>query len=196
MSRLVDVFMSRILARAGAVVALAISMLLAGCAALAPAEPPPLLRLSPASLGRELTVVQRLDVQAVGQTRSFDVALEVDAAAVRMAVLQMGLTVARLDWDNQKLVVNLAPNWPKAVSAEQVLNDLQLVWWPAQVVRAALPAGWSLEASPQARTLRQGARVMTSVRLVAAGHVELVQHDLGYVVQIHTQDATPVFDSP
>lgn len=175
---------------------LALTAGLGGCAAWLPGDGMPLLRLSPASLGRELTVAQRMDVQAAGQSRSLDVALEVDAEAVRLAIMQLGHTVARLEWDGRKLEQSLAPGWPKVVSAERVLSDLQLVWWPAAQVRSALPAGWTLTESAQARELRHGEQIITSARLLAPGRVELVQHTQGYTVQVRSQGATPVFAAP
>lgn len=174
---------------------LAAAAVLAGCATQPPAAAP-LLRLSPASLGRELAVVQQLDIQAAGQSRSLDVALEVDAQSVRMAFLQLGQTVARLEWDGRQLEQSLAPGWPKVVSAERVLSDLQLVWWPAAAVRAGLAPGWQLAESPQTRELSHDGRVRVSVRKLAPEHVELVQHAEGYTVQIHTRGASPVFSTP
>jgi len=167
--------------------------LTAGCASWFQGDGMPLLRLSPASLGRELTVVQRMDVQAAGQSRSLEVALEVDAASVRLAVMQLGHTVARLDWDGRKLDQSLAPGWPKVVSAERGLSDLQLVWWPVDQVRSALPAGWTLTETPQMRELRHGEQRITSAKLLGPGHIELIQHTQGYTVQVHSQGATPVF---
>jgi len=177
---------------------LAAALVLAACAS-APSLPPdatPLLRLAPSSLGRELAVVQQLDVQAAGQTRSLEVALEADADSVRMAFMQLGQTVARLEWDGRKLEQSLAPGWPKVVSAEQVLSDLQLVWWPAAAVREGLAPGWQLAESGQARELSYQGRAVVSVRKLGPDHVELVQHAQGYTVQIHTRGASPVFSLP
>jgi len=180
------------------VVVLAAALVLAACASspFAPQAATPMLRLAPSSLGRELAVVQQLDVEAAGQTRSLEVALEADAQSVRMAFLQLGQTVARLEWDGWQLEQSLAPGWPKVVSAEQVLSDLQLVWWPAAAVRAGLAPGWQLAESPQTRELSYEGRVVTSVRKLAPDHVELVQHTLGYTVQVHSRGASPVFSSP
>lgn len=99
--------------------------------------------------------------------------------------------MARLDWDGQQLDERLAPGWPRAVSAERVLSDLQLLWWPAPAVRAALAPGWELTESAHLRTLSYAGRSVTSMRMVAPGHVELMQHAQGYTLQIHTRDATP-----
>lgn len=184
----------------GLAAVLAAAAMLAACASspVSPVSPAaaPLLRLAPSTLGRELTVVQQLEVQAAGQTRSLDVALEADAQSVRMAFMQLGQTVARLEWDGRQLAQSLAPGWPKVVSAERVLSDLQLVWWPAGAVRAGLAPGWQLAESPQTRELVYQGRVVTSVRKLAADHVELVQHTEGYTVQVYTRGASPVFSTP
>ncbi|WP_411883744.1 DUF3261 domain-containing protein [Polaromonas sp. YR568] len=173
--------------------------MLSACAAMpstSPASATPLLRLAPSSLGRELAVVQQLEVNAAGQTRSLDVAFEADAQSVRMAFMQLGQTIARLEWDGRQLAQSLAPGWPKVVSAERVLSDLQLVWWPAGAVRAGLAPGWQLVESPQTRELLHEGRVVTSVRKLAPDHVELTQHAEGYTVQVRTRGASPDFAAP
>ncbi len=167
-----------------------------GCAALWHPDAPPLLRLSPASLGRELTLAQRLDVQVGEQTRSVDVALEIDADEIRMAIMQFGQTVAHVVWDGQHLEQVLAPGWPRVVSGEQVLNDLQLVWWPLAQVRAALPQGWAVMDSFQRRELRHGEHVVVSVQVIKPGHIELIQRADGYTLQVHSQNETPVYSTP
>jgi len=183
---------------AGLAAMLATAAVLAACASSpsSPATATPLLRLAPSSLGRELAVVQQLEVQAAGQTRSLEVALEADAQSVRMAFMQLGQTVARLEWDGRQLEQSLAPGWPKVVSAERVLSDLQLVWWPAEAVRAGLAPGWRLAESPQTRELIYEGRVVTSVRQLAPEHVELNQRAEGYTVQIRTRGASPSFSAP
>ncbi|WP_265305886.1 DUF3261 domain-containing protein [Verminephrobacter eiseniae] len=169
---------------------------LAGCAVRPLLPVAPMLRLAPSALGREWTVVQQLEVQAGGQKRSLDIALEVDAQSVRMAFMQWGHTVARLDWDGRQLEQRLVPGWPDAVSAERVLSDLQLVWWPATAVRAALAPGWRLAESRQTRELSYAGRTIASIRMVAPGHIELIQHADGYAVQVHAGDDAPVFATP
>ena len=154
---------------------------LSGCASWRPAESTPLLRLSPASLGRELAVVQRMEVEAQGQVRAFETVLEVDPDELRLAVLQMGQTIARLSWDGQTLTQSLAPGWPSVVSAENVLSDLQYVWWPQAQVQGALPTGDA---------------VVFDMRAVRSGVIELRHRERGYVVRLQTQGAQPDFGAP
>jgi len=161
-------------ARRGLVLALVAP--LAGCVLpprLPVAAEPYALRLSPASLGRELALQQRLTVTVHGHSQQLDVALEVDAEAVRLALLAFGQTVARLDWDGRELKETRARGWPAAVSGARVLSDLQLVHWPAEAIRAALPAGLSLQAGDQGRLLRAGDTTLVQVRYPAPGTAEL-----------------------
>jgi hypothetical protein len=169
---------------------------LSGCATWFRGHEAPMLRLSPASLGRELSVVQRMDIDVRGQTRSFDAALEVDADELRLAVLQLGQTTARLTWDGQTLTQSLAPGWPQAVSASSVLSDLQYVWWPRPEVQAALPSGWVLDEGVNHRVLRRGDNVVLDVRVPRSGMIELTHRGAGYLVRLQTQGAQPTFVSP
>ena len=182
-------------ALAGLVVS-ASALVLCGCAGWRPAESAPLLRLSPASLGRELAVVQRMQVEAQGQVRVFETALEVDQDELRLAVLQLGQTIARLSWDGQTLTQSLARGWPSVVSADHVLSDLQYVWWPQAQVQGALPTGWTLLAQADGRELRHGDTVVLDMRAVRPGVIELRHRERGYVVRLQTQGAQPDFRTP
>lgn len=157
------------------------------------AQDAPWLRLSPASLGRELAVVQNMEVELQGHKMSFDAALEVDQAEVRLAVLQMGQTIARLSWNGEQLSQVLAPGWPEVVPAEQVLSDLQYVWWPHGRIQAALPQGWRLVEKPQGRELLHGERPVLSVSVLRAGVIELRHAGPGYTVRLHTEGDQPDF---
>ena len=158
------------------------SCLVLGLAALAGCAPRPrlptlpepyALRLAPASLGRELALQQRMTLTVYGFAQQMDVALEVDAQAVRLVVMAFGQVLARLDWDGRALRESRAPGWPPAVTAARVLSDLQLVHWPADAIRAGLPTAFSLEAHEQGRVLRVGGTTLARVRYPAAGVAEL-----------------------
>ncbi|HJV95432.1 MAG TPA: DUF3261 domain-containing protein, partial [Albitalea sp.] len=172
--------------RASALRCVLLAAALAGCATPPPRQDAPLLRLAPAALGRTLALQQQLAVTARGQTQRVDVLLEADADAVRLALVNLGQTVARLEWDGKQLQESRAAWWPAAVRSENVLSDLQLVWWPADAVRAALPAGWSLSADASARELRQGSDVVTAIRYLSPTLVELDNRRAGYLLRIES----------
>jgi hypothetical protein len=144
--------------------ACALVLALAACATTGVGQPEvPMLRLSPASLGTEIAIQQRMRVVIRGRTLDLLVALEVDREAVRLAVLDMGQTVARLHWDGRTLEESRAPGWPGAVRGERILSELQFVHWPVDQVRGALPQGWSWRQEGAARILRFGDRAVMRV---------------------------------
>jgi hypothetical protein len=147
----------------------------------------PTLRLSPASLGRTLALQQRLTVTVRGQSQQMEVALEADADAVRMAMLVMGQAAARLEWDGKELREARAPGWPEFVRGDRILGDLQLVYWPADAVRAALPAGWTLEADASHRVLAQGGRTVIEVRYLPGDVAELTNHAGEYRLRVESR---------
>lgn len=149
-------------------------LLLAACASAPPAAQDQLtLRLPPASLGRELALQQRMTVSAYGQSQQMDVAIEVDAQAVRMAVLAFGQTVARLEWDGHDLSESRVKGWPEAVTGARVLSDLQLVHWPLEAIRPALPVGWRIDLEGSERVVRHDGAPVIRVRYPVPGSAEL-----------------------
>lgn len=164
---------------------------LSGCASV-PREPVrsgaavPLLRLAPDSLGRELFLQQRLSVHAGGKVKSLDVMLEVDAASVRLALLGFGQTAARLEWDGAEMRASHADWWPAEVRGERILNDLQLVLWPADAVRSGLPQRWTLDATADKRVLRQAGEAVVRVVYVSPSHAELAHERDRYRIVIES----------
>jgi hypothetical protein len=163
-------------------------LLAAGCATsptpTANEPDSPLLRLAPASLGRTLALQQQLTVAARGQTHRLDVILEADADSVRLAMMNLGQTVARLQWDGRELTETRVSWWPAAVKGERILSDLQLVLWPAQAISAALPGGWTLDAHAGERVLRREGTVVATVSYPSATRAELVNLRHGYRLSI------------
>ena len=147
----------------------------------------PRLRLSPASLGGPVALQQQLTATVGGQTYRMDVLLEADALSVKLAVLSLGHTAARLEWDGTTLTESHAAWWPAAVSGERVLGDLQLMLWPAAAVSAALPAGWSLAASPGLRVLSQGSEAVVRIQYDGPMSAELTHLREGYAVRVESR---------
>jgi hypothetical protein len=177
-------------ARIGVACWLVLSLM--ACAAPVPVQPPrAMLRLSPASLGTTLALQQQLTATVGRQAHRFDVLLEADAQSVRLAVVSVGQTAARLEWDGVRLTQSRAPWWPEAVTADRILDDLQLMLWPVDAVRAALPPGWTLEQAPGERVLRHGSRDVVRVQYASARMSELVHLAEGYRVRVESISLEP-----
>lgn len=162
---------------------------LAACVHLPRPELP--LRLSPASLGRELALQQRMTVTAYGQSQQFDIALEADAGAVRLAVLAFGQTLARLDWDGRELRETRVRGWPPVITGGLVLRDLQLVHWPLDAIQPILPLGWTIQGDGEQRQVRFSGRTVIRVRYASAGSAELDNLVSGYKLRLEPLGGVP-----
>jgi hypothetical protein len=162
---------------------------LCGCA---PASPRialgelPVLHLSPASLGRELALQQHLQVGVGEHSQAVDALLEVDAQELRLGMQALGQSALTLRWDGKHLDEQRADWLPPVLNGERVLFDLQLVLWPAAEIRAALPAGWSLQESKGERQLLQGTTEVAKVVYPAEGHAVLTQLRDNYRLDIES----------
>lgn len=174
------------LTRAGSMVAML--ALLSACASGPGAQTPaeavqsavapemPLLRLPPQALGHTLAERQRVTVMAPQRApQVLDVLLEADGQSVRLALMQMGQVAACLVWDGQSMQVTQSRWWPKEVSAERILGDMQMARWPLAAIQAALPAPWSMTQEGQTRILRHGAEPEMLMQ-VTAPHVTEVSY--------------------
>ena len=135
----------------------------------------PALSLTPASLGRPMALQQRLEISAAGQSQMLDALLEVDAQELRLGVQALGQSVLTLQWDGKTLQQQRAQWLPTSLSGERILFDLQLVFWPADPIRASLPKGWQLlDDAGHRRLLRDGAEVL-NIEYVSEDHAVLTQ---------------------
>lgn len=166
-------------------------LLLAACATSpspAPAVALPALRLSPASLGQELALQQRLVFRHGSHQRELDALLEVDADEVRLVVQAMGQSGVRLQWDGTELTQQRAAWLPASVRGERVLDDLQFSLWPLEAIRAALPAGWQVKEQGNVRELEYQGRTWLSRTRVDASTLQLRNHADGYALLIESVD--------
>lgn len=178
-----------------AVVNGSLALLLGAC--IAPASKPDRmgLKLSPAALGESISLQQRLDVAGRGHSGQLDVALEVDAARLDLVGLALGQRVLSLHFDGETLNSWRHPVWPTQLRDEDVLENLQLTLWPVNVIRQALPTGWSIEESGLRRTiLRNGLPVILidySALPAWSGKVEVVNLQFDYRITIQSVSNEP-----
>lgn len=149
------------------------------------------LRLPPAALGRDLMLQQRLTFLIGGDQRSLDALLEADATHIALAVDAAGQNALRLQWDGDRLQQQRASWLPASLRGERVLSDLQLALWPAEGIRAALPAGWSLSEGQGVRELRQGAETVQTVRYVSPQRTEIETLREGMRLIVESQEMSP-----
>lgn len=154
------------------------------------------LRLSPASLGHELHLAQRITFVRGEEQRQVDAQLEIDAQSVRLAAVAMGQTVASLSWDGAVLKEQRSALVPDALSGSRILNDVQLALWPADVIRAELPSDYWLEEKPRERVLRLGeSSIIASVQYDGGARpwarMRIAHVRYGYQLEIDSVELEP-----
>lgn len=132
----------------------------------------PEFRLAPGAFGRSLSLNQRLTLEQlpelaaqtpVARQRSLDALLEIDAEGVRLAGFALGQRILTLTWDGTTLGGERHALLPKEVDAGHILRDIQLVYWPAETIRPALPVDWTLEDSGEQRILNYRGQMQVTV---------------------------------
>lgn len=138
------------------------ALLLAACAAHT--QPARLgLQLSPATFGGTISLQQQLIVERDGQANALEAALEIDPQRVDLVAMALHQRVLSLHFDGRALQSWRHPALPAELRAEDVLEDLQLTLWPAEIIAAALPAGWRIEENGLRRILRQGEQPVSEI---------------------------------
>jgi hypothetical protein len=144
-----------------------VAVLMTGClTSPKPPKPEPgrlTLQLSPAALGASIALQQHLKVERNARIDELDTALEIDADHVQLVGLALGQRVLSLNYNGKELTSWRHVMLPSQVRAEDVLGDLQLVLWPVEAIRQALPEGWRIEEQGSHRTLLQDGDIVTSI---------------------------------
>lgn len=173
------------------ILALLLCVALAACASTrmpAPKVQLPTLQLAPSALPAPLQLQQRLQFRFGSHERTLDALLEADHDEVRLAVQAMGQTGVRMVWDGRQLQQTRAPWLPAQVRGERVLDDLQFALWPADAIRAVLPAGWTLEDADGIRRLQQDGQTWLERDTLPDGRVRLRNLAEGYELVIESLD--------
>ncbi|MCU0626041.1 MAG: DUF3261 domain-containing protein [Gemmatimonadaceae bacterium] len=94
--------------------------------------------------------------------------LEIDPRRLTLVALGYGQRLFTLRYDGATLDEQRSPFLPSAVQGRDILADMQLALWPAESVRAALPAGWTLVEGSDERVLLHDATPVTTIRFAGA----------------------------
>jgi hypothetical protein len=123
--------------------------------------------LVPPAAAAPHAVRQRLRAMVGDREIALDCVVEVTTDRVTViGLLPAGNRVFSVRYDGNRVEQERTPQVPEQVQPEQLLADVQLVFWPAESMQAAFGAGpWSL-VQPDARTRR----LLRDGRLVAEVH--------------------------
>lgn len=176
-------------------------MLLASCVNMSPVPVQdsgwPLL--SPSSLSQPRQVTQLLRGDYDDNSFSLRSVVTVDKQQlVVVGVTSMGLRAFTLRYDGQQLSEERASQVPAAVQSRQLLNDLQLAFWPLPVLQQVWQSagGQVSEPYPGTRRLHRDGVLLAEVHYAADpwnGRVWLRHFDHPYSLYI---ESTPLGTDP
>lgn len=148
--------------------------------------------LSPASLMQSKQVTQILRGDYADSSFTLRSVVTVDAQQLTVVGLtSMGMRVFTLKYDGQSLSEERVPQVPTALQAGQLLNDLQLAFWPLPALQQAWQAagGQVSEPYPGTRRLQRNGVLLAEVHIADdawQGRVWLRHFDYPYSLYIDT----------
>jgi hypothetical protein len=161
-----------------------------GCATKSPMPDRLSLQLAPADLGESIALQQHLTVERNGKIDELDAALEIDDSHLQLVGLALGQRVLSLNYDGKKLTSWRHFMLPKQVREEDILEDIQLTFWPLDSIRKALPPGWHIEDSALQRTLTMDDNVVYRINYSSmprwSGTVKLENYRYHYSLSIQS----------
>lgn len=128
------------------------------CAAPAPDSGRLQLALPPKTFGRSLDLRQQLQITAAGHTVDLDAVLAITPDSLTLVALRFDQRVLTLTQANGTICERRHAKLPAEINGADILSDLQLALWPADVIRASLPAGLVLTDDGTRRVLASNGR--------------------------------------
>ncbi len=168
---------------------------LSGCVTthtLTPADNEGWPLLPPATLGQSKQVTQVLRGDYADSSFSLRSVVTVDAQQLTVVgVTGMGMRAFTVKYDGQNLSEERVPQVPDALQARQLLNDLQLAFWPLPALQQAWQAagGQVSEPYPGTRRLQRNGVLLAEVHVADDawhGRVWLRHFDYPYSLYIET----------
>ena len=145
------------------------------------------------STGTARRVIQQITALWPGRKETMLCVLELDNQRIAMAGLTNdGVGLFNLTYDGKTVVSDKSPLLADSVVPEFIITDLQLAYWPVNVLQKSLQgSAWRLEADSNHRLLYyQGDKTIEVIYLlpdaVWVRSVELINYRKNYRLQINT----------
>lgn len=115
------------------------------------AASPEFTLLAPHTLGAELSVYQQVHWQFQQQSHNLEIALDIRQQSLQMVVLTtLGRRLATLSYESGQYQLKREPGAPDNIPYQQLLADIQVMFWPLAALNAAAGnSGWHFEQQQQ-----------------------------------------------
>lgn len=135
---------------------------LGGCQSWWPPRERP---LAPPLTDTSRQLEHRLRIERGEQAQNLHAVLSLLPGETRVVALtETGVPVFQLHQTGDDLRTRRSPLLPRQVPMRLILADIQLIFWPVESLRAALPAPWRVAREGRGRALYNGERLEARVR--------------------------------
>lgn len=155
----------------------ALLLCLAGCTTVSPPLPEGAVAMAPGlalqlpapdSLGRSVEVVQNVVARYGSQTLAFEGRISATPDGFVMVCSDaLGRRAVSVNWTKTGVVYDVADWVPASLRPQNMLADLIVMYWPQDVVSAAMP-GATVTTSATGRTVVQDGKVLMQVTYAPA----------------------------
>lgn len=155
----------------------AILLCLTGCASVSPPLPGGAVAMAPGlvlqlppleALGRKVEVVQNVVARYGSQTIAFEGRISATPEGFVMVCSDaLGRRAVSVNWTKMGVIYDVADWVPASLRPQNMLADLIVMYWPQEVVSAALP-GATVTTSATGRTVVQDGKVLMQVAYAPA----------------------------
>jgi len=169
---------------------LLVTLSLTACASFWLSGGLPLLKISPAVFGTR-TIEQRTTITWPGEQRTLETVLDIHENMLTVVGLAFGARLFSFNYDGEKIVE--AQPLPGGLSATRIMNDLLLIYTPLDVLRAALPANWTVHEEKGMRQVFLNGTPNISIHVEGStwqGRTVLDNHALRYQLTLDSREAT------
>lgn len=109
--------------------------------------------LSPVTAAGAFSANQIINVTHDGQSHQFESLLEWDKSSIHLAIVKFGKRIMTVNFDGAQVDVQKEPFVPNALQGEQILGDIQLVYWPTDALKRFMPPDYNIDDSQDIRIL-------------------------------------------
>jgi len=150
----------------------------------------PLLKISPAMFGVR-TIEQRSTITRSDEQKTLEMVVDIRGDMLSVIGMALGARLFSFDYDGEK-IVETQP-LPSGLSAARIMNDLLLIYAPLDMLRAALPANWSVLEKNGTRQVFLGDALNLSIHYVDGspwqGRTVLDNRTLRYQLTLDSHEA-------
>ncbi|HEV2613441.1 MAG TPA: DUF3261 domain-containing protein [Gammaproteobacteria bacterium] len=172
------------------VLALFLTLLLTACATVHPVnntEPEHIgLLLSPASLGKSISLQQHMTVTGGGKTHELDTVLEIDPQQLNLVGLLFGRRFMTIHYDGKTLTTWKDPHVPAQINSQSILEDIELTLWPINILHQSLPFDWHIQQYHHYRMLYQNHMLIEKIDYLKNNTVIIHNYRYQYRIKIQS----------